>query len=290
MAAAEPVGAAAHRIDVGGLTLHVEEHGAGEPVLLLHGFAGSAGAMRPVIAALAARHRVLAPDLVGHGRSDAPHEASAYTWPAVTRQLKRLLDELRIPHAHLLGFSLGGRIALQLAARHEERVRSVVTVGSRCSWPDAAEREARRAHDDALAARIAAEGIGALARADANEDALAAAAPGAGVHGLALALRGLGAADQPDVGAALALSAVPLLLLAGTNDSGPRESARALARDLPCALVVEIARAGHRAHLERTTEVCRLALDFFAQADADRDQGNQTRARRAAVAQGGGRW
>ena len=102
-------------------------------MLVLHGFAGSARSMAPMVTRLAERHRVLALDLVGHGRSDAPREAAAYAWPAVTRQLQRVLDALDVEHAHLLGFSLGGRIALQLAARHAERVRSALVVGGRCA-------------------------------------------------------------------------------------------------------------------------------------------------------------
>lgn len=253
------------RIDVGGSTLHVRDEGAGEPVLVLHGFAGSARVMAPLTEVLAEHHRVIAPDLVGHGRSDAPTTASAYAWPAVTRGLVRLLDALDVPHAHVLGFSLGGRIALQLAARHEERVRAVVTIGSRCTWQDDAERAARRASDAALAARIDTAGFVATFRDHgADEDQLAIAVPLAGAHGLALTLRGLGAADQPEVGAALARSALPLLLVAGSEDRGPLAAAHALAADLPCARVAEIAGAGHRAHLARPHEVARLALDFFA--------------------------
>jgi len=285
--------AGATRVDVGPLALHVEQHGAGPPVLLLHGFAGSTRTMRPLIDALAEHHLVLAPDLPGHGLSDAPRDAAAYAWPALTRHLARLLDALDAPHAHVLGFSLGGRVALQLAARRPERVRTVCTIGSRCVWSDLTERHARRTKDAALAARIETEGMRAFVsdeRHGADDDALAAAAPRAGTHGLALALRGLGAADQPDVGAALAVSAVPLLLLAGANDLGPLAAAQALAAELPAARAVAIAGAGHRAHLERTHEVARLALDVFAATDAACELETKPRTRRAAAAEGDRRW
>lgn len=286
----------ATRVDVGPLALHVEQHGAGSPVLLLHGFAGSARTMRPLIDALAERHRVIAPDLPGHGRSDAPHDAAAYAWPALIRHLARLLDALDAPQAHVLGFSLGGRLALQLAARRPERVRTLCTIGSRCVWTDPAERSARRTRDAALASRIENEGMRAFVgdeKHGAQDDALAAAAPRAGTHGLALALRGLGAADQPDVGAALAVSAVPLLLLAGANDPGPLAAAQALAAELPAARACAITGAGHRAHLECTHEVARLALDFFAAADdaaASDEHDIKPRTRHAAAAEGERRW
>lgn len=295
----------ARRVDVGGWALHVADFDdatsadgfadadGGAPVLVLHGFAGSTRTMMPLIEALAARRRVIALDLIGHGASHAPHDASAYRWPAVTRHVLRVLDALDLASVHLLGFSLGGRIALQVAARHDHRVRSVVTVGSRCTWTDDRERAARRAKDAALADRIAAQGIAALSPGDVRDDALAAAAPRAGTHGLALALRGLGAADQPDVAAALALAAVPLLLVAGERDAGPLASAHALAADLPCARTVAIAGAGHRAHLEQTAQVAALADDFFASADAAHASGSRPHdagAPRAAGAQGEQRW
>jgi 2-succinyl-6-hydroxy-2,4-cyclohexadiene-1-carboxylate synthase len=174
-------------------------------------------------------------------------------------------------------------------------VRAVCTVGSRCVWTDPAARSARRTKDAALAARIESEGMRAFVSDGthgAHDDALAAAAPREGTHGLARALRGLGAADQPDVGAALAVSAVPLLLLAGASDAGPLAAAQALAADLPAASALAIVGAGHRAHLERTHEVARLALDFFAAAagDAVSDLDSESRTRPAAAAGGERSW
>ena len=280
------------RIDVGGCALHVERHGhgTGDPVLVLHGFAGSTRAMAPIIAALAEDHEVLALDLIGHGRSDAPHEAAAYSWHAVTRQLVRALDALAIEHAHLFGFSLGGRVALQLAARHDHRVRSAVLVGCRCAWPEEDACDARRRSDAALAARIDVAGFAALAAPGADGDAIDAAAPRAGAHGLALALRGLGAADQPEVAAQLALSALPLCLIAGSNDAGPLAASRALASDLPCAHVVGIAGTGHRAHLERTDEVARHARGFYRAVETERQLPTEPRAQHAAGGPGERRW
>jgi pimeloyl-ACP methyl ester carboxylesterase len=87
-----------------------------------------AGVARP----LADRHRVVRVDLLGHGRSDAPHESAAYAMERCTAQLAGVLDALAIPRAHLLGYSMGGRIALALAALHPGRVASAA---SRCCRP-----------------------------------------------------------------------------------------------------------------------------------------------------------
>jgi 2-succinyl-6-hydroxy-2,4-cyclohexadiene-1-carboxylate synthase len=278
-------------IDSGGVTLHVAEQGHGAPVLVLHGFAGSARAMAPIVGALAERYRVIAPDLIGHGRSDAPHDASAYAWPAVTSGVVRLLDALELSQAHVLGFSLGGRIALQLAALRPTRVRALVTIGSRCAWSNESERSARRVSDTALAEKIERDGFAAaFADRAIDADALHDLAPRAGAHGLALVLRHLGAADQPDPATALARSATPLLLIAGSADVGPLAAAHALAATLPEARVVEIAGATHRAHLERTALVARAAIDFFTACDAQRTQHTTIRAAHAAGTRGEASW
>lgn len=299
------------RIDTGGGVLHVTEQGRGAPVLLLHGFAGSARAMQPLASALAREFRVIAPDLIGHGRSDAPREAAAYGWDAVTHGLTRLLDALDVQEAHLLGFSLGGRIALQVAARHSGRVRAVAAIGSRCAWRDDAERAARRARDHALADRIDALGFAAafaarggvdavdapdaahgegMAGTDAREAALRAAAPRGGAHGLALVLRHLGAADQPDLRASLASGALPVLLIAGGADSGPLASARDLAATLPHARLLEIPGATHRAHLTHPVQVARAATDFFHASDAQRAGRATTHAAGASCGSGETSW
>lgn len=270
------------RVDVGGVGLHVGEHGGGEPLLVLHGFGGSARAMTPLVSSLARDFRVIAPDLIGHGRSDAPRTAAAYAWDAVTRGLVHLLDGLGVASVRVVGFSLGGRIALQLAARFPAHVRAVATIGSRCAWRDDAERAARRARDAALADRLDALGFAATfagggdgvrcvasSRDAAGRDAaLRAAAPRDGAHGLALVLRQLGAADQPDPRAALARHAVPVLLIAGSADPGPLASARDLAATLPRARTIEIGGATHRAHLEHPAQVTRAVSDFFFGCDA----------------------
>ena len=105
----------------GGLGLRVLEAGPadGVPLLLLHGWAISAYLWRHNIAAFAgAGFRVHAPDLPGHGLSDAPLAKGSYTLEALTDDLSALLDALRVERAAVVAQSMGGRIALELARRH----------------------------------------------------------------------------------------------------------------------------------------------------------------------------
>src|SRR5262245_9625499 len=117
--------------DARGVKLHYLVQGAGEPVVLIHGLHASAAInwQKPgVMADLAKTHRVLALDLPGHGRSDKPDKEDAYGLQLV-EDVVLLLDHLKIQKAHVVGYSLGGMVAVKLMARHPERVASCLVGG-----------------------------------------------------------------------------------------------------------------------------------------------------------------
>jgi 2-succinyl-6-hydroxy-2,4-cyclohexadiene-1-carboxylate synthase len=275
-------GARERRIDCDGVALHVVEQGAGSPLLVLHGFTGSGASMTGVATALADRHRVVRVDLLGHGHSDAPHETAAYAMERCTAQLAGVLDALAIPRAHLLGYSMGGRIALGLAALHPGRVASALLVGARAGFEDPAQRAARARDDERMAGQIERDGVpafvehwmalplfatqrrlGAEALAAARAERLANCA-----HGLAASLRAIGAGAQPPLHALLPRVRLPVLLVVGAEDARFEAVARDLAQRLPRARVAAVPDAGHAAHLENPRAFARIARDFFAEADA----------------------
>lgn len=130
-----------------GASIHFTDEGSGDPVVLLHGFAVNADLnwRRPgITAGLARTHRVISMDLRGHGLSAGPHDPAAYGLKMVD-DVVALLDHLGLPRAHVVGYSLGGFIALKLAVLHPDRVKTVAALGS--GW----ERPERSAFLNALA-------------------------------------------------------------------------------------------------------------------------------------------
>ncbi len=106
--------------------------GSGEPLVLLHGFTGTWHHWRPVLGELAARYEVIAPTLAGHD-GGPPFEASgAMTFQDAADHLERHLDELDVDSAHVVGNSLGGALALELAKRG--RARTVVALAPAGGW------------------------------------------------------------------------------------------------------------------------------------------------------------
>lgn len=123
--------------DANGVKIHYLIEGTGEPVVLIHGLDSSARInwqMPGTIDAIARVHQVIALDLPGLGQSDKPVEAQAYGLQWV-EDVIILLDHLNIRKAHIVGYSMGGMVALKLIAEHPDRVLSG-TLGGMGWLPD----------------------------------------------------------------------------------------------------------------------------------------------------------
>jgi pimeloyl-ACP methyl ester carboxylesterase len=108
--------------------------GTSAPVVLLGGFLDPIALVRraPIAQALARfpdEFRLVFVDHRGHGRSDKPHDVSAYAMPLRVADVVAVLDELEIPRAHLLGISWGGRLCFGLGQYAAEHVRSLIAIG-----------------------------------------------------------------------------------------------------------------------------------------------------------------
>lgn len=121
--------------DSNGVKICYSVRGRGEPVLLIHGFVANAYVqwnLPGITDALARQYLVIAFDCRGHGRSGKPHDPRAYGMEMVEDAV-RLLDHLRVRRAHVVGYSMGGFVALKLAVTHPERLLTVTSGGA--GWP-----------------------------------------------------------------------------------------------------------------------------------------------------------
>ena len=116
-------------VNIGTLRVHHTHGGHGSPVLFIHGL-GSSGYMewRHNLEPTAARHRVFAPDMPGYGRSDKPRVR--YTIPYFARFVERYMDDRGLRSAQLVGASLGGRVALEVALERPRLVRRLALVNT----------------------------------------------------------------------------------------------------------------------------------------------------------------
>ncbi len=127
-------------VEVNGINLYVETQGTGQPLILLHGGLGSGEMFGPILPALTEHHRVIAVDLQGHGRTadiDRPLDIKL-----MADDIGALIDHLELDEVDLVGYSLGGGVALQTAARHPAHVRRLVVCSANIR-PDAIYPEMR---------------------------------------------------------------------------------------------------------------------------------------------------
>ncbi|MBI5948711.1 MAG: 2-succinyl-6-hydroxy-2,4-cyclohexadiene-1-carboxylate synthase [Chloroflexi bacterium] len=259
-----------------GFALNVEVEGSGPPLVLLHGFTGSAKTWGP-LAPLAERWTLVAFDIVGHGLSDSPPDLDHYAMETCVADLVAATGSLGFSRAHWLGYSMGGRTALHVAAAFPEAVRSLVLIGASPGIDCAEDRIARRSADELLARKIEAEGVEAFVDYWENiplfstqkllppeiRSGVRAGRLRNSAAGLANSLRGMGAGAQEPLHQRLASLTMPTLLLAGSEDTKYVAQGREMAAAMPHARFEVIDGAGHAAQLERPDRCLELIRGFL---------------------------
>ncbi|MDQ6719193.1 MAG: 2-succinyl-6-hydroxy-2,4-cyclohexadiene-1-carboxylate synthase [Candidatus Dormibacteraeota bacterium] len=252
--------------------LNYEVIGEGTPVTLLHGFTQSGRSWHEVISKMPSGWRWVVPDLRGHGDTRVQPDA-LHTMEACTEDLEMLWDHLGIARCHLVGYSMGGRLALHIAATRPARALSLLTIGAHAGLKED-ERENRRRDDQALAQRIENDGLEAFVdywsslplfaglerRGPSYVGQVRAERLNNRAAGLAESLRGMGAGAMRPVWDELARVRCPCTFVAGQLDDGYVVSARRLAASVPNGRVVIVQRAGHSVHQERPDAFARLLI------------------------------
>ena len=264
------------RLTTNGVTYHVEMQGSGPAVFLLHGFTGSSATWAPHLAALKAFTTVRI-DFLGHGRSDAPADVQRYGMEACVDDVLAIREHLGLRRCALVGYSMGGRVAMRVALQAPERLWALVLESASPGIADPAERRARAAQDTKLAARIRNDGVAAFANywqalpLFASQSRLPEATRQVLRHqrlqhtadGLANSLQGLGAGMQESVLQRLRDLRLPVLLLAGALDDKYCGLANDMAPLLPCSRVRIVPDAGHAVHLEQPAVFDATVGDFL---------------------------
>jgi 2-succinyl-6-hydroxy-2,4-cyclohexadiene-1-carboxylate synthase len=260
-----------------GVTLHGESRTRRQTLVLLHGFTGSATIWTDLLPRLEAPGRqLIALDLLGHGRSDAPRDPARYNIEHCQEDILAILKSLDISvgEAVLLGYSMGGRIALYAA--FSGYLRALILESASPGLADPVARQQRWQSDNALAARIEREGIQSFIDEweklplFASQSRLPSETRRAlreqrlrnREDGLANSLRGVGTGVQSALHERLGELHLPVLLLAGELDSKFRAIACQMAESLPEARLRIIPAAGHTVHVEQPALFAEAVNEF----------------------------
>ena len=256
---------------------HVELAGDGPPLVLLHGFTGSTETWAPFVEVFGDQYQLVAIDLLGHGQSDCPADPQRYCMERCLEDLQTIFEQLGLERVDLLGYSMGGRVALNLAAAAPHRITTLVLESASPGIQPSEDRQARRRSDARLADLLERDGIAAFVDHWENlplfasqrglppsvRAALRSQRLRCNPSGLANSLRGLGTGVMTPLHDRLGDLQVPTLLVVGELDAKYRELGQAMAETLPAASMVIIPDAGHAVHLEQPGAFARTVLRFL---------------------------
>lgn len=264
------------------LDLAYGEAGHGPPLVLLHGLGSSRNDWLLQLPTLIARYRTIAVDLRGHGASPAP--SGSISIALLAADVARLLRRLDAPPAHLLGISLGGAVALQLALDFPELVRSLVLVNTAArfistSWQQRLTGLRRVAGVYLYGMDRVAEGVAMRLFPRPEQDALRReTVERLGRNNLAAYRATLWAIARFDVRARLHEIACPTLIVAGDEDTTvPLASKRLLAQRIPHSRLVIIARSGHATPVDQPEAFNRIVVQFLEEISQQPAAHNTTR-------------
>lgn len=260
------------RIETNGIHLYYEVQGTGTPLLFIHGLGSSTEDWEPQVREFSRSHRVLTCDLRGHGRSDKP--PGPYSIPMFAADVAELLQALRCVPAHIVGLSLGGCVAMQLALDFPGLARALVIVNSapefvRRSFRTRVETWRRTAIVHWRGLRAMGERIGRRLLPDPGQEALRAAFverfaqndPAAYLHSLK-ALVGWTVTDQ------LASIRCPVLVVASEHDYSPVAAKEEYVRRFPSARLVAIPGAHHAVPVECPAAFHAVVAEFLSALDS----------------------
>lgn len=249
-----------------------------ETIVLLHGFTGTVRTWEKTASYLS-DCRLVAIDLVGHGLTDIPKDVSHYTMEEQIDILEDVFHQLDLNHVILIGYSLGGRVALSYTAKYPERIRQLILESASPGLKTEEERIARRKADEELAKKIEQNGIQSFVQKWENiplfqsqkdlpsavqqlvrEERLSQSE-----IGLANSLRGMGTGAQKSLWDQLYRLNTPVTLITGTLDEKFCNIAQEMKMQLPFSQHRLVENVGHAIHVENPKQFATIvkdAIDF----------------------------
>lgn len=266
-------------LTVRGIQVNVEiwNENAKETLVLLHGFTGSTKTWKSVIGYLPNTVKIVAIDLIGHGKTEAPKDPARYTMIEQVKDLEEIFEQLDLNDFTLLGYSMGGRVALSYAVRFPKRLKCLILESSSPGLRTEEERAARRQSDEALADEIEEKGIRWFVEKWENlplfstqkqmpeevQQAVRDERLSQSETGLANSLRGMGTGTQPSVWNKLIRLSIPVILVTGELDKKFIGIAEQMMNLLPNAEHITVPNAGHSIHVENPEQFATIVKEVL---------------------------
>ncbi|MCH8813644.1 MAG: alpha/beta fold hydrolase [Chloroflexi bacterium] len=246
-------------IERSSVRIYYEDNGSGPPILLSHGYGATSAMWGGQVAEFADRYRLITWDMLGHGESDSPADATLYSEAETLADMAAILDEVKVSKAVVGGLSLGGYMSLAFHRTHPERVHGLLLFDTgpgyrnpdgREAWNDRAERRALSFEKNGLAS---VEKGGQEVRMSRHRSA----------QGLAHSARGMLKQFDSSVIDSMAEIGVPTLVLIGERDTPFIAATDFMAAKIPGATKVVIPDAGHAANIDQPKKFNEAVATFL---------------------------
>jgi pimeloyl-ACP methyl ester carboxylesterase len=256
------------KINRNGVNIHYEVHGDGPPLLLTHGYSSTSAMWQGQIEALSKHHKLVLWDMRGHGQSDYPDDASAYSEALTVADMAALLDEVGADKAIVGGLSLGGYMSLAFYRAHPQRVRGLLIIDTGPGFKKDEARDAWNKRAFETGDRFEREGLAVLKSASRERSSVSHR----DAAGLARAARGMLTQRDARVIESLPHIKVPSLVVVGADDAPFLAASDYMAAKIPGATKAVIPAAGHAVNIDQPQAFIDAVLPFLDGLDAKAKQ------------------
>ena len=249
--------------------------GSGIPVLLSHGFTGSHKSFEKVSSFLSSRFKVITVDMIGHGQS-MNYEGKNYTFDRSINDLNKILDSLSIKKINLIGYSLGGRLAMQFALRNTDKLSSLIICSASYGIEKKEDRKNRLLSDKKIVSMLQNKPIETFVKYWKNLD-IWDSEKNLSVEkrnkinqirlsqnkiGLALNLIYQGQGTQEFIGNKLKKIKIKSLIMYGSNDTKYKEISNEISKEIENSKLLMVPNSGHNIILENPIFVAQEIKKF----------------------------
>lgn len=274
---------------INGVRYHVDTWGMGFPLLLLHGFTGNSEGWKEFAPFWKDHSKTIALDIIGHGKSGSPPDIGQYQIEESAAVINSLLEKMGIGKIDVLGYSMGGRLALTFAVNYPEKVRKLILESASPGLRTEAERHERRIQDKKLSEKIRQEGIknfidyweniplfqSQKSLPEKIRTRIRCQRLANSIDGLANSLNGMGTGVQPSWWDELAHLEMPVLLITGNLDQKFCRIAEEMSKILPNVKWKTAEDAGHAIHVEKPELFGTIVSGFLSQTGENNTNGSK---------------
>jgi len=273
----------ASKIKLNGVDYSYIEEGKGQIVLLLHGFTGTKKTWTKLINKLKRNFRVIAIDLLGHGETESPEDPNRYLMEQAAKDLDDFLTEKQIDRIHLLGYSMGGRLALYFALYYQHRIQSLLLESCTAGLISEEERLSRMNQDDQLASMLLNKGMKTFVDywenislfssqkqlSKSQQEKIREGRLSQSPVGLSNSLKGMGTGIQPSLWDRLNTLEIRSLLICGEYDEKFCSIMGKMNEKMKNSEIRKILRAGHAIHVEQSEIFATIVSEFFLKSEKE---------------------